>query len=72
MEIFKGKTYKTRNGLIASPLKNSNNGTNYVLESEIKETEHETPSICSWLRNGLFLASGIDHRLDLIEEITNN
>lgn len=71
MEIFKGKIYKTRNGLITNPLKESKNGTNYVLESEIKEPEHEGLSVRSWLKNGQFLISGIDHKLDLIEEITN-
>ena len=69
MEIFKGKTYKTRNGLITGPLKDSKNGTNYALESEIKEPEYESMSIRSWLKNGRFLTSGIDHKLDLIEEI---
>jgi len=72
MEIFKGKTYKTRNGSITNPLKESNNGTNYVLESEIKEPEHETLSVRSWLKNGRFLISSIDHDLDLVEEIINN
>lgn len=71
MLIFKGKIYKTRNGLITNPLKESKNGTNYVLESEIKEPEHKTPSVRAWLKNGRFLISGIDHNLDLIEEIIN-
>jgi len=72
MVIFKGKTYKTRNGLITNPLKESKNGTNYALESEIKEPEYSEPSICSWLKNGRFLTSSVDHDLDLIEENTNN
>lgn len=69
MLIFKDKIYKTRNGLITNPLKESKNGTNYIFESEIKETEHESISVCSWLKNGSFLTSSIEHRLDLIEEI---
>lgn len=69
MEIFKGKIYKTRNGLITKPLKDSNNGTNYVFESEMKEPEHESVSVRAWLKDGRFLISGIDHDLDLIEEI---
>jgi len=71
MQIFKGKTYKTRNGLTTNPLKESNNGTKYILESEIKEPEHENLSVRAWLKNGRFLTSGIDHRLDLIEEVEN-
>lgn len=71
MEIFKGKAYKTRNGLITGPLRESKNGTNYVLESKIKEPGYESLFIRAWLKNGRFLISSIDHDLDLIEEVIN-
>lgn len=72
MEIFKGKIYKTRNGLTTGPLKESKNGTNYVMESEIKELGYESLSIRAWLKNGRILISSIDHDLDLVEEVIND
>jgi hypothetical protein len=64
-----GKKYITRNGLVTEPLIKSNNGTRYFFESKLNEPEHSTPSICAWLGNGKFLASGVNHRLDLISEV---
>jgi hypothetical protein len=64
-----GKKYITRNGLITEPLIKSNNGTRYFFESKLNEPEFDTLSVRSWLGNGRFLTSNVNHSLDLISEI---
>ncbi len=62
-----GETYKLRNGLITSPLRKSNNGTNYKFEADVIEPHYEVPSIYSWKLNGRFLTDSVDNRYDIIE-----
>ena len=66
IKIEVGKSYILRNGLKTSPLKLVNNGTNYVFEAEVKEPEEEVNYVINWLKNGRFLNTNVDHRLDII------
>lgn len=64
-----GKSYKLRNGLTTSALRMAENGTNYIFEADVKETQHETKSVFSWLKNGSFVSITIEHNLDIMEQI---
>ena len=62
-----GNRYLTRNGLETTPLRLSNNGTNYKYEAEITEPGSNKPTIASWREDGYFIHSDTPGRLDLIE-----
>lgn len=64
-----GKRYMLRNGMTTSPIRTSNNGTNYVFEADIYVPGYATPSVFSWLRNGSFLTVAESHRYDIVKEI---
>ena len=69
MNIQEGKQYKTRNGLITSPIEKSTDGTNYIWKATIQDPVYPTPSHLSWRDDGRFLIPEYDHRYDLIEEL---
>jgi len=66
IKLIIGKTYTLRNGLKTSPLRKSNNGTNYRWEAEVNEPQHQTPSVMAWLASGRYLIAGVDNRYDII------
>ena len=61
-----GKKYKLRNGLKTGKMKRSNNGTSYKFSAVVKDPEHPTPSLLSWLPNGRYLLTGYVHKYDVI------
>jgi hypothetical protein len=64
-----GKQYVMRNGEITPPLEfDSKCGTNYKFEAWVQEKEHPTPSLFYWLKNGIFLTKGVEHKYDIIKE----
>jgi len=64
-----GKSYKLRNGLITSPIRKSNDGTNYIFEADVDEYPGKGLSVMSWLRNGSLLVRNREHKHDIIQEI---
>lgn len=66
MPLKVGDICTLRNGLKTSPLRKSNNGTNYIFDADVQEPEHKTKSILSWKANGRFLTNTTDHRLDIV------
>ena len=61
------KRYVLRCGLNTGKLRYSNNGTNYKLEAIVK---YDTLNcVFSWLIDGSYLASDIQNRFDIIEEL---
>jgi hypothetical protein len=69
MTLRAGKIYKTRNGLITSPIQKKLNGTSYVFTAEVQEPEFPDKSVRNWLETGEFLCPQREHRLDLVEEV---
>ena len=67
--IEKGKRYRLRNGLETAEMTESNNGTNYKFEAEVKEPQHNTPSVYSWLGNGRYLNRHQESKFDIMSEI---
>ncbi len=61
-----GKRYILRNGIITEPIEKSKNGTSYRICASVKEPQFEKLSIMSWLENGKFLSSNIEHEHDIV------
>ena len=68
LDIKAGKRYVTRNGLITSPIRKGNNGTNYIWAAEIQEAEYPDLTVESWLEGGKSLVYLFEHKHDLIAE----
>ena len=63
-----GKIYELRGGLKTSPLRKSNNGTNYIYEADVQEI-YPTPSILAWLGDGSFLDRRTDNPRDIVTQL---
>ena len=59
-----GECYNLRNGLKTSPLRYSNNSTNYIYEAEV--IQEASIDILAFKENGKYLADDIDNRYDII------
>lgn len=68
LKIEVGKKYKLRNGLVTEEIKLADNGTSYVFEAKVLEAGFYHRSILYWKRDGSFLISGTESKLDIIEE----
>lgn len=69
IKIKVGKRYKTRNGLITTPIQKSNDGTNYRFQATLGPDAGGDRGIHSWLSTGSLISDGYTHRLDLVEEL---
>ena len=62
-----GKSYTLNNGLTTSPLRKSNNGTNYTFEADVKRSlDDDEPSILSWLPTGKYVGANVESEYDII------
>jgi len=64
-----GERYELRNGLVTSPLRLANNGTNYKFEADVDEFPGRALSVMAWLSNGSSLTRNHEHPKDIIKQL---
>jgi hypothetical protein len=69
MNIEINKRYMLRDGKITEPLKYSNNGTAYILESKLFCPIDEKYFVANWLSNGRYLTEFYPSHLDIFEKV---
>jgi hypothetical protein len=66
LKIEIGKRYILRNGLVTEPIELSKNGTNYIYQAKVMEDGYTTPSVLSWLKDGVSLTRLKESKKDIV------